>query len=84
MAHSKAPVIKKLETKSGWIFQIRYGKKGKARWTLYDDTGKCRAVCAITAFIEPEEAEKDIREICDALDKRLFGDLFEQITDFKE
>ena len=67
---------KTLKTSSGWEFRIAEGKRGRYRWLLYDAAGKYRASGSIRGFPNPREAETDLREVAESLDKKFLASLF--------
>ena len=69
-------VSKKLKIHSGWEFRISEGKRNRYRWMLYDKNGKYRAIGPIRGFPNPREAENDLREVAEALDKKFLTNLF--------
>ena len=69
-------VHKTLKVHSGWEFRISEGKRKRYRWMLYDQNGKYRAISSIHGFPNPREAESDLREVAESLDKKFLANLF--------
>ena len=63
-------------TQGDWVFKVAQGKKGKWRWQLYNPSWRHVCGSSVKGFDTPEQAEFDLKAMCDALDKKLLHSLF--------